>query len=371
MNRGHLRKRGSSWRIQAYAGTDKAGKRHFISKTVKGTQKDARRALTALLAEADKGLVSTDRSTLAEFLERWLREYARSKVAATTYKRYEELVRIHIVPRIGSIRMGKLDAHHLQNVYEAVEATNCARTALKVHRLMFQVLKYAMRWRVVQSNVAALVDPPKATAHVPFVPAAGDIQRVLAVSQNTRIQALVHLAMMTGLRQGELLGLQWHDVDFENRILYVQRSAQWLPREGTSFKPPKTRRSARAVPLTNDTIMKLRGHRIDQAEARLKRGRRWKDQDLVFSGGHGEPLTPSQVGYAWQKIRAAAGVPRMRFHDLRHAHATLLLTMGVHPKIVSDRLGHSGIAITMDTYSHVMAGLQAEAISGLDRLVAG
>jgi Site-specific recombinase XerD len=216
-----------------------------------------------------------------------------------------------------------------------------------------------------------MVDAPKVEQPTPFIPAAGDIQRVFAVSESMYTGTMVYLAAMTGLRQGELLALRWRDIDLASQKLLVQRSAQWLPGKGTTFKKPKTRRSLRSVPLTNDTVARLRKHRAQQAEAKLADGRKWKDQDLVFPGRLGEPMAPSWVKSNWNQIRLKAHVPEMRFHDLRHMHATLLLNMGVHPKVVSDRLGHSGIQVTMDTYSHVMDGLQAEAIKGLDRVVAG
>lgn len=371
MNRGHIRKRGNAWNIQAYVGKDKLGREHRISKTVRGTEKDAKRALTDLLADADKGLISTDRSTVAEFLERWLKEQALPNVEPTTYKRYEELVRIHIVPNIGTIKLGRLDPYHLQALYSAVQKTNCPRTALKVHRLMFQSLKHAMRWRIIPANAAALAEPPKVAAPIPFIPSPGDVQRVLAVAEGLHTGTMVYLAILTGLRQGELLGLRWRDVDLENGRLHVQRSAQWLPGRGTIFKTPKTRRSIRVVPLTEETVIRLRAHRVRQTEERLAHGRKWKDQDLVFPGRLGEPMAPSWVKSNWKRIRLRAHVPEMRFHDLRHAHATILLEMGVHPKVVSDRLGHSGIQVTMDTYSHVIDGVQAAAIKGLDRVVAG
>jgi integrase len=228
-----------------------------------------------------------------------------------------------------------------------------------------------MRWRVVPNNVAALVDPPKVAEPIPFIPAAGDIQRVVAAAEGMHTGTMVYLAIMTGLRQGELLALRWRDIDFGNKQLHVQRSAQWLSGKGVTFKTPKTRRGIRVVSLTEQTVARLRKHHAQQAEAKLENGRPWKDQDLVFPGRLGAPMAPSWVKSNWKRIRLKAQVPEMRFHDLRHAHATLLLTMGVQSKVVSDRLGHSGIQVTIDTYSHVMAGVQAEAIKGLDRVVAG
>ena len=173
---------------------------------------------------------------------------------------------------------------------------------------------------------------------------------------------------MTGLRRGELLGLRWEDVDLEAGVLYVRQTCQWLPGKGFIFGQPKTHRSTRPVALSPDTVRRLRAHRQHQLQERLALGPAYRGKDLVFANALGEPVHQSSLRNAWLQIVKKAGVRQLRFHDLRHAHASLLLRQGVHPKIVSDRLGHSGIGITMDTYSHVMPGLQAQAAAQLNGL---
>lgn len=371
MNRGHLRKRGDSWQLQVFVGKTNGKRGRYVTRTVNGTQKEASEALSRFVVEADQGGLPSGNSTVEEYLNQWLGSYAATNVQPSTYKRYEQLIRIHVLPSIGKSRLNKLDPFQLQDLYGRVQQSNCRRTALKVHNLLHLALKHAKRWRLVRENVTELVDAPRAEQTSSFVPAPGDVQRVLAAANGMATETLVYMAVMTGLRQGELLGLRWSDVDFENGRLHVCQSAQYVPGKGTVFKTPKTKRSARAVPMTAETISRLRQHHAKQLELRLKNGRDWANLDLVFTDECGKPPTQSSVRWQWEIIRKRAGVPQMRFHDLRHAHATLLLLMGVHPKIVSERLGHAGIGVTMDIYSHVMAGVQEEAIKGLDRLVGG
>lgn len=174
---------------------------------------------------------------------------------------------------------------------------------------------------------------------------------------------------MTGLRMGELMGLRWQDVDLKASRLYVRQTLQWLNGGQYVFQPPKTHRSARPVALSPATAERLGNHRKGQIEERLMLGPAWSDEhDLVFVTSVGTPLQPSNIRRALRQILKKAGLRgNIRFHDLRHAHATLLLQEGVHPKVVSERLGHAGITITLDTYSHVIPGLQDEAAAKLDR----
>jgi len=195
-----------------------------------------------------------------------------------------------------------------------------------------------------------------------------EIRRLLVAAVATPYGALVHVAVMTGLRQGELLGLRWQDVDLDAGVLHVQQTVQWLPRQGFIFRQPKTGKSRRAVALSPDTVRRLRQHRGQRLEGSLTLGRVRQDDGLVFTTPLGTPIDPSNLRRTWLGILKGAGLGHLRFHDLRHAHATLMLRQGIHPKIVSERLGHSGVGITLDTYSHVLPGLQAEAAAQLDRL---
>lgn len=193
---------------------------------------------------------------------------------------------------------------------------------------------------------------------------------VVGAAAETSIGPFVRLALLTGMRRGELLGLRWADVDLEGGALHVQQTAQRILGQGIIFRQPKTRLSRRSIALSPDAVAVLRQHRRRQAEARLLAGSAYGDRDLVFATGLGTPVEPGNLRRAWVGIARAAGVPGLRIHDLRHAHATLMLSQGVHPKVVSERLGHASVNITLDTYSHVLPGLQEAAAVSLDTILA-
>jgi integrase len=232
-----------------------------------------------------------------------------------------------------------------------------------------EALQHALRWQLIGRNPADSVEPPRPLRHEIPALSPDDAQRVLAAAEGTSYDCLVYLALMTGLRQGELLGLRWQDVDLEASVLHVRQTCQWLPREGFIFRQPKTYRGTRPVALSRATVERLRQHRRRQLEGRLAKGPAYKDKDLVFANAMGAPVHPTNLRRAWLAVAREAGLGRLRFHDLRHAHASLLLQQGVHPKIVSERLGHSGVGITLDIYSHVLPSLQAQAADGLDGLL--
>ncbi len=370
---GHIRKRGmESWTVVIDLGRDpQTGKRRRLWRSVKGTKRDAEALLIQLLNQRDTGIdAPSGKITVAEFLKRWLRDYA-SHLAPKTHRRYEEVVRLHLVPALGALPLTRLRPLHIQECYRRVlDMGRSARTALHTHRVLREALQHALRWQLIARNPADAVEPPRPKRYeIPALPP-DMIRQLLAAADDTRYGTLVHTAVMTGLRQGELLGLRWRDVDLETGTLSVRQTCQWLPREGFVFRQPKTHRSTRPVALSPRTVQRLRQHRSQQLEERLSLGPAYEDNDLVFATPLGTPLHPNTLRVGWLRILKAANIGHLRFHDLRHAHATLMLQQGVHPKIVSERLGHSGIAITMDTYSHVLPGLQAEAAAQLDDLLA-
>ena len=212
---------------------------------------------------------------------------------------------------------------------------------------------------------------------VPFLPQVqvlqsnGDIDCALPlVADRTNYGMLVRLALATGLRHGELLGLRWQDVDLLTGLLSVRQTCQWLSREGFTFREPKTYRSARAVALPESALAALRDYRAIQLERRLSAGPAYVDNDLVFADPVGRPTHPSTLRQAWLRMTKAAELTGLRFHDLRHTHASLLLQRGVHAKVVSERLGHSTTAITLDIYSHVTPTLQVDAAREFDKALA-
>lgn len=371
--RGHIRKRGKdSWTVVVYAGVDPTtGKERRVWRSVKGNKKDAEILLNRLLNQREIGIdIPSARLTTAAFLEQWLDAYAKANVGTKTYLRYESLMRIHIVPAVGSIPLTRLRPLHIQNAYALIRQNGLSpRTILQAHRILKEALKHAVGWQLLGRNPADSVEAPKPQRSEILVLSNSEVERLMRESDKTRWGALIHVAVMTGLRMGELMGLRWQDVDPDAGRLYVRQTLQWLSGGRYVFQPPKTHRSARPVALSPVTAERLRNHRKEQIEDRLLLGPAWSDEhDLVFVTSIGTPLQPSNIRRALHQILNKAGLRNnIRFHDLRHAHATLLLQEGVHPKVVSERLGHAGITITLDTYSHVIPGLQDEAAAKLDR----
>jgi integrase len=370
---GHIRKRGKgSWTVVVELGRDpQTAKRRQLWRSVKGTKKEAEALLVGLLHQRDTGIdAPPGKLIVGEYLKRWLVEYARPNTAPKTFRRYEQIVRVHLLPSLGSIPLTKLRPLHIQQVYAQVrEKGLSARTALHCHRVLREALQHALRWQLIGRNPADSVEPPRPMRHEIAALSPDDAQRILEVSEATPYGNLVHLALMTGLRQGELLGLRWQDVDLEASVLHVRQTCQWLSGEGFIFRQPKTYRGTRPVALSRATVERLRQHRRRQLEERLAAGPAYEDNDLVFANAMGAPVHPTNLRRAWLAVAREAGLGHLRFHDLRHAHASLLLQQGVHPKIVSERLGHSGVGITLDIYSHVVPNLQAQAADGLDGLL--
>ncbi|NIN67602.1 MAG: tyrosine-type recombinase/integrase, partial [Anaerolineae bacterium] len=306
-----------------------------------------------------------------EYLRQWLSTYAKPNTAPKTFSRYEQLVRVHLLPALGAIPLTKLRPLHVQDAYHGIlEKGLSARTALQCHRVLREALQHAVKWHLLTHNPADAVEAPRAPRYEIPALASEQVQRVLAAADETAYGTLVHTALLTGLRLGELLGLRWQDVDLEAGTLQVRQTCQWLPRQGFIFRQPKSHNSIRSVSLSRATVERLRQHRVEQIEERLAAGMAHGPDRLVFANPVGQPVHPSSLRQAWKRLAQAAGLRHLRFHDLRHAHASLLLQQGVHPKIVSERLGHSGVHITLDTYSHVLPSLQAEAAKRLDDLLA-
>jgi len=339
------------------------GKRRQLWRSVRGSKKDAQALEAQLLHQRDTGIDQPGKIAVGEFLERWLEDYAKPNTAPRTYERYRQLVRLHLIPALGALPLGKLRPAHIQAAYARVLAARSPQTVLHCHRVLKEALGHAVKWQLLARNPADAVDPPRPARYE--IPAIGPdaLRRLLA--QDSPYAALIHLAASTGLRQGELLGLRWQDVDLERGVVHVRQSLQRV-NGSLTFRTPKTHHSRRAVALGPSVVETLRRHRLQRLQEHLSLGH---DLGLVFATPLGTPIDPSNFRRAWQRIVRSANVGHVRFHDLRHAHASLLLAQGVHPKIVSERLGHSSIGITLDTYSHVLPGLQAQVAAQFDALL--
>ena len=372
---GHIRKRGKeSWSVVIDLGRDPlTGRRRQVRRAVKGTKREAEAALVQLLHQRDSGIDKPPgRMLLGEYLEKWLQDFAEHHLAPATRKRYRELLGVHVIPMLGSVPLAKLRPLHVQECYAQVLAKGrSARTALHVHRVLREALQHGLRLQLLARNPADAVEPPRPERYQVPMLAPDEVVRLLGTAEETAHGALVHTALATGLRLGELLGLRWEDVDLQAGVLHVRQSLQHLGGYQSTFRQPKTHRSARPVSIPVATADRLRRHRIRQAEELLAAGLSRQDPGLVFTDALGLPIHHEAWRRSWRKIVERSGLAYLRFHDLRHVHASLLLQQGVHPKIVSERLGHSGIGITMDIYSHVLPGLQSQAVEPLGQLLSG
>jgi integrase len=370
--RGHIQKRyKKSWTIILDLGRDDlTGKRKQQSISVKGTKRDAEKRLAELLHQLDiGGYVKPSKLTLTQYLEQWLKDYAEINTAPRTYERYAELIRKHIEPALGSIPLVSLQPHHIQAYYgKALKSGRrdhkgglSAQTVHHIHRVLFAALKYATKHNIVGRNVAEAVDPPRAQRREMTTADADGVKRLLEAVKDTHYYPIFFTAVYTGLRRSELLGLPWGNVDLDMATLSVTDTIHYMKDGQVIIRQPKSRYSRRNVALPPALAIMLREHKAKQTEDKMALGLNLQDSDLVFSHPDGTPIRPDTVTRAFRLYAERVGLPTTRFHDLRHTHATLLLKQGVHPKIVSERLGHSGIAITLDTYSHVLPGLQEEA----------
>jgi integrase len=341
------------------------------SENLRGTKREARARWEALGTAAREGKLSTPgNSTLAHYIDKTWLPHAATRVRATTLRRYEGLLRVHILPRIGHVKLGKLRPVHVQSIIDAMVAEGAASASiLQCHRVLSSALQQALRWQMVAINPCAAVRPPRPDRAPLRVPSADEIRAIVREAEGV-YSIPVLLAATTGMRRGEVLGLRWSEVDLENGRVRVAVTLQKVGGQVT-FAKPKTDRSRRTVTLPAFTVERLKRHRKEQAERRLLLGAAWTDLDLVVDGGTGEHLDPDSLTHAFARITTAAGVPYVRLHDLRHAFATTLLVGGVHPKVVSEALGHASTAFTMDVYSHVLPTMGEQVAAAIETALGG
>ena len=370
--RGTIIKRGATYSVVLDLGRDDSGRR--IRKWHSGykTKKEAERAQVELLSRLDQGAyVEPSKLTVAAFLrEHWL-PGLRAQVRPGTWAEHHSKVEVHLAPAIGGVLLQRLTPSHLNAIYaNLLERGLSARTVLHVHATIRRALADATRWGMVPRNVALLASPPRPGRPELQVWTAAELRAFLAHVEADRMYALWLLASSTGMRRGELLGIQWPDVDLGRARISVRRSLVTVGHE-VVVSEPKTAKGRRSVALDPATVTGLKAWRKQQATERLAWGPAWTDSVLVFTREDGRPLHPREITRAFSRHVLAAELPIIRLHDLRHTHATLALAAGVHPKVVQERLGHANIAITLDTYSHAVPALEEEAARTVAALVFG
>src|SRR5215469_14187592 len=338
-------------------------RRSFYAKT----RQEAARKLADVLRERDKGIpVAGGRQTVGQYLMSWL-QVTKPTIRPRTWARYEQYVRVHTLPSLGHVALSKLTAQQVQHLYASRLEQELSTTSVHhLHTVLHKALDAAVRLDLVARNVCDLVDPPR-MRHVEMTTLSEEQARMLlAAALDDRLEALFVLALATGMRQGELLALKWRDVDLAGGTLQVRATLQHTA-DGFVFSEPKTANSRRRVALPRRVQAALVCHSARQAEERRRTGPGWHDLDLVFPTPTGEPMDGYNVlRQSFFPLLARAGLPRMRFHDLRHTAATLLLGRGINPKIVSEMLGHARIAITLQLYSHVTPHMQHQAADAMD-----
>jgi len=374
--RGHIIKRyKDSYTVVLNLGTDPAsGKRKQQWISVKGTKKDAEKKLAELLHQIDTGLfMKPGKTTLADFLDRWLSEHVRPNTAPKTYEIRAQQVTRHIIPALGRITLTSLKPDHLQRFYTEKLTSGridgkgalSARTVRDLHGILHAALQTAVKRGLLIHNVADAVDPPHFERHEMHTLNEDGLKTVLEAARGTPYYALFYLDLFSGMRRSELLALRWSDADLAIGQVSVNRAMHQLRTGEVVFRQPKTAKSRRLIPLSQSARLVLRQHH-DNEEA-LKES--LKGDDLIFSQVDGSPLHPDTVTHVWIRLVRRCGFWGVRLHDCRHTHASLMLKQGIHPKIVQERLGHSTIQITLDTYSHVAPGLQEAAAAKFDDLL--
>ena len=352
------------------------GKRKYVYAE---TRTEAREKLRVAINAYKQGtLVAGSNQTLKQFLEQWL-QAKRMELKDGTYRYYKTYVQTHIIPALGHLKLQRVNDAHLQSFYAALlEKKTCRgknlspNTVRLIHCILSEAFDAAVRAKKVSTNPCALVTPPRSSKKELRYLTAEHALHLLEVARakQHRLECLLTVALTTGMRQGELLALHWSDIDFARGTVHVARSlAYHHSTEGTQHQyreaEPKTANSRRTIPLPDVAIRALQAHRLKQMEERL-RAQSWKIHDLVFTNQYGGYLNQSILRREVKQLLQEAGLPILRFHDLRHSAATILISMGVNSKVVQERLGHSTISITLGVYGHVTESMQRDAMQKLD-----
>jgi integrase len=349
------------------------------------TAADVQEQLLKARSDQSRGLpVATERQTVAQFLESWLEHTLKTRARPRSVESFTAIVNRHIVPVLGKIRLDKLTPQQVQALLEKkrqpykvknktgkeVEKHGLSpQTIANIRTVLRSALGQALKWAMAARNVATLIDPPRIPRPQFHALDTDGARKLLEVARGERFEAIIVLALTLGLRRGEILGLRWSDVDFEERVLRVNQALQHFGGR-LQVAEVKTERSRRIVAMPESVTRALKTQRARQAQERLLAGLRWQDTDLVFTSVTGAPLEPITLHREYKLMLKAARLPtEMRFHDLRHTAASLLLAQGVHLRVIMELLGHSSISLTANTYSHVMPAAMRDVAEKMEAIL--
>lgn len=371
--KGHIRERSPGhWAIVLEVRDSETGRRKRKWHSFKGGKREAQIECAKLVSELDLGTyMEPTKTTMSAFLDHWL-EHTRSRISPRTHERYAEIIAKNIKPAIGGLMLARLRPAQLAAAYDKALSSGrrdgtgglSPATVVYIHRIIKQSLSHAVRWQLLSRNPADAVDPPRIERKMLTTYDMTQTAELLEKLRGSRLMIPVTLGVLCGLRRGEIAALRWKDVNLKDLQIAVVQSAEQT-KAGIRYKEPKSGK-VRTVALSATVGAELHRHRLQQAEELLRLGVRQTDATFVCAREDGEPIQPRSISQAWRQKMEILGLPRVRFHDLRHAHATHLLANGVHPKIASERLGHSKVGITLDLYSHVLPGMQEDAAARVD-----
>jgi integrase len=336
-----------------------------------GTKREAQIECARLISEMSGGTyLEPSKTKLSEYLAEWL-QHVKATVAPRTHERYAEIVAQYLNPTLGGTILTKLQPLAISVAYDKIKASRTKgtgrlsnRTVLHCHRVLSSALRQAVRWRLIPHNPAADVRAPRVERRKMATYSLTEAADMLESLRGHWMHIPGLLGLMCGIRRGEIAALRWGAVDLDKGQIAVVQSAEQT-KAGVRYKEPKTGQM-RTIALSPSVTAELRQHRLRLAQRLLKLGKPLSDEDFVVSKANGQPYDPDSITKEWRLRVIASGLPRIRFHDTRHSHATHMLSANVHPKVASERMGHSRVGVTLDIYSHVVAGMQSEAVSLVD-----
>ena len=390
---GSIEKRGkNSYRLTVAEGFDLNGKPMIHRKTVHGTKKDAEVELAKFVTEVQNGLVVDGKSLrFSEFTEIWKRDYGSKELAPTTYKRYCRMLETRLLPYFGHFYINKIRPTDIMKFYDLLEKDTqlvrkkgnngsktkkplSGKTILEHHRLLRAMLHKAVYWQLIVANPAERVQAPK--ARKPKRRSYDDEQTKILLEnlellsiEDTKYKVAIILTVFTGVRLGELMGLEWQDVDFKNGIISINRSSQYLSDMGVFTKTPKTESSIREIAIPEFIISLLEEYKLWYEEQKSIYGELWTNSDRLFVQADGKPMHPSSISKWFVKYVSTIGLPVINFHGLRHTNASLLVAQNVDIAVVSARLGHAQISTTLDFYVHPLLSHNRKAGYALENLL--
>ena len=390
---GSIEKRGkNSYRLTVSEGFDLNGKPMIHRKTVHGTKKDAEVELAKFVTEVQNGLVIDGKSLkFSEFTEIWKRDYGSKELAPSTYKRYCRMLETRLLPYFGHFYINKIKPTDIMKFYDLLEKDTqlvrkqgnngaktkkplSGKTILEHHRLLRAMLHKAVYWQLIVANPAERVQPPK--ARKPKRRSYDDEQTKILIenlellpNEDTKYKVAIILTIFTGVRLGELMGLEWKDIDFKNGIISINRSSQYLSDMGVFTKVPKTESSIREIAIPEFIISLLEEYKLWYEEQKSIYGELWTDSDRLFVQADGKPMHPSTISKWFVKYVGQIGLPVINFHGLRHTNASLLVAQNIDIAVISARLGHAQISTTLDFYVHPLLSHNRKAGYALENLL--